>query len=703
MRRAFSRMGVLAASAVLTAGCSGGNDDTGGATAGDGGDHDATRVDGSGSNGPDAGVGQDVGSDAGAAAKDATIDGGDDAGPTGTDAASDSASDGGTDSASDDGGSDAGPACVISGTTYSSGAADPANACESCQPGVTASAWSSVTDGTACGTGGICHTGACVNGCEIGGVYATTNEPDPNDTCQSCQPGTSTSMWSSLADGTGCGNGQVCAGGQCGTQCDIGDAGVVASGAANPGNACQSCQPGTSTSAWSNVANGTSCGAGDVCNAGGCVAECYIGGVFYTANETNPSNVCLSCQPATTTSDWSDVTYGSSCGTGAFCVGGGTCEAGCNIGGAVYGTGQSTNGGCELCQPTTSTTAFTNAADGKTCAVEDILTASTGACSAGTCVPAPSCPTTVKTRCLAATSTTTTSITSSVSSTSSCCASKDLSDGTYYRTYTYGDSSSYADPATVSSFRLDLYLVTVGRFRQAVNAWNLGTKGAYAPPAGSGKHTHLNGGAGLVNVGAPADAGTVYETGWVATDDAKIAPTDANLACGTSATWTTTAGTQETLPINCVNWYEAYAFCIWDGGFLPSEAEWEFAAAGGSRQLEYPWGTAAPGTTNTYAIYGNDYTGNATGIAPVGTASLGRGNSMYDLAGELNEWTLDTYGAYTASTDGANLLLTGAKIAKVVRGGAFDSGVSTLLPPQRVRVSPAGRAVDGGFRCARTP
>ncbi|MGO9835775.1 MAG: SUMF1/EgtB/PvdO family nonheme iron enzyme [Polyangiaceae bacterium] len=37
--------------------------------------------------------------------------------------------------------------------------------------------------------------------------------------------------------------------------------------------------------------------------------------------------------------------------------------------------------------------------------------------------------------------------------------------------------------------------------------------------------------------------------------------------------------------IDCVNWYESYTFCIWDGGFLPSEAEWEYAAGGGSHSL----------------------------------------------------------------------------------------------------------------------
>jgi hypothetical protein len=34
-------------------------------------------------------------------------------------------------------------------------------------------------------------------------------------------------------------------------------------------------------------------------------------------------------------------------------------------------------------------------------------------------------------------------------------------------------------------------------------------------------------------------------------------------------TWTSSPGNNELKPIVCANWYEAYAFCIWDGGFLP--------------------------------------------------------------------------------------------------------------------------------------
>jgi formylglycine-generating enzyme len=292
----------------------------------------------------------------------------------------------------------------------------------------------------------------------------------------------------------------------------------------------------------------------------------------------------------------------------------------------------------------------------------------------------------------------------------SCCTSPQVTGGTYFRTYANSGSgpTGEADPASVSTFRLDKYDVTVGRFRQFVRAWNGGA--GWLPAAGSGKHTHLNDGRGLANSAA---AGT-YETGWVASDDSSVAPTDPNLmACySVDATWTPTAGTQENLPINCVTWQEAYAFCIWDGGFLPSEAEWEYAAAGGSQQREYPWGSTAPGTSSQYAIYGCYYpTGSSisgcmdvVSIAPVGTATLGAGLwGHLDMAGEMFQWTMDWYEAYVdPCTDCAYL---DAASVWVIRGGVFDDDVaSTLLPSFRSdSYSPGTRLNFVGFRCARVP
>jgi sulfatase modifying factor 1 len=308
----------------------------------------------------------------------------------------------------------------------------------------------------------------------------------------------------------------------------------------------------------------------------------------------------------------------------------------------------------------------------------------------------------------------------------SCCTSLQVTGGTYYRTYdptdgenlimlsADGGPTAEADPATVSSFRLDKYDVTVGRFRQFVKAW----KGGWVPAPGSGKHSHLNSGNGLSAIGGG------YEPGWVAPDDVHITPTDTNLAgVGGSFcpgppfnTWTPMAGTHENLPIDCVNWYEAYAFCIWDRGFLPSAAEWEYAAAGGNEQREYPWGATDPGTASAYAIYGCDYPSPAEdesfpiclagvgNLAPVGNAMLGAGLwGQLDLVGNVSQWNVDGYGYYTEPcTDCADFTLQDLNVGRVVHGGSFQDAQGWLTPARYTLGNPQRRD-DIGFRCARTP
>jgi formylglycine-generating enzyme required for sulfatase activity len=297
-----------------------------------------------------------------------------------------------------------------------------------------------------------------------------------------------------------------------------------------------------------------------------------------------------------------------------------------------------------------------------------------------------------------------------------CCASPEVTGGTYYRTYDYGAGPmDEADPATISGFRLDTYDVTVGRFRQFVDAVLPVDGGAgWVPPAGSGKHTHLNGGQGLVDVSA--DAGTVYETGWLASYDGNVAPTTANLTTNcfdnqgyaTYATWTSAPGSQETLPIICMNWFEAYAFCIWDGGFLPSEAEWEYAAAGGSQQRHYPWGTAQPTTANQYANINCSYpTGSPScvglpNIWPVGTAPMGAGLwGQLDLAGNVWQANMDWYAGYVSPcTDCA--YLSPQSGGRQVRGGNYDNSYEDTWT-RNIGWSGTSRFNTYGFRCARVP
>ncbi len=287
----------------------------------------------------------------------------------------------------------------------------------------------------------------------------------------------------------------------------------------------------------------------------------------------------------------------------------------------------------------------------------------------------------------------------------SCCASLEVTGGTYHRTYTNsgGGATGEADPATVSSFRLDKYLVTVGRLRQFVKASN----GGYVPSPGSGKHAHLNGGQGLRATGGG------YEPGWVASDDANLFLTDASLLCSSGySAWTSAPGGHEDLPMNCLTWAAAYAFCIWDGGFLPSEAEWEYAAAGGAEQRPYPWGATAPGTGNRYVIYNCNFpngSGNCTGVinlAAVGTATLGAGRwGQLDLAGDMWEWNLDAYDTYTfvdPCADCANL--TAMPTRRVIRGGDYSIDMPNLLASSRYPGSDStGNGSGNGVRCARIP
>ena len=300
-------------------------------------------------------------------------------------------------------------------------------------------------------------------------------------------------------------------------------------------------------------------------------------------------------------------------------------------------------------------------------------------CSDGACVPPPSCQG-LASNC-------------GPSGNDSCCVSPLVTGGTFYRSYD-GVTSGYtsqAYPATVSDFLLDKYEITVGRFRKFVAAYSQSMTAA-----GAGKNPN-----------------NASDTGWDATWNASLpanatALTTAIQCNATYQTWTpsASAGANEDRPINCINWYEANAFCIWDGGRLPTEAEWNYAAAGGSEQRVYPWGATAPGAIAALAAYGCYYggTGTCTGvsnIAPVGSVSAGNGKyGQADLAGNVWEWTLDWDATY--ATPCANCADTTAATYRVIRGGSFYDGASYLLSSNRYTGSPTYHYGNFGARCARS-
>jgi formylglycine-generating enzyme required for sulfatase activity len=153
-------------------------------------------------------------------------------------------------------------------------------------------------------------------------------------------------------------------------------------------------------------------------------------------------------------------------------------------------------------------------------------------------------------------------------------------------------------------------------------------------------------------------------------------------------------------PVVFVNWQQAEAFCRWDGGRLPSEAEWELAARGPAPSVRiYPWGDNAPDCTRANMGGAGSCVGDTD---VVGRRLLGASVwGAADLAGNVWEWTNDWYDANYYQTSPAldpKGPLTGA--LKVMRGGCFVSGADSLRVSCRKAELPATWAPNVGFRCA---
>ncbi len=269
-----------------------------------------------------------------------------------------------------------------------------------------------------------------------------------------------------------------------------------------------------------------------------------------------------------------------------------------------------------------------------------------------------------------------------------CCASTLVPGGTFMRSTPLTPTVS----ATVSPFRLDNYEVTVGRFRKFA--------AMYRPTmiqAGEGK-----------NPNNPADQG--WDAAWN-TDPNMPANLVSALRCSADTiygTWTALPGNSENKPINCVSWYLAEAFCIWDGGRLPTEAESQFAAAApdqGATRL-YPWGPESP-TDGSRAAYYCNYNNAGTAhvcigiqnIAAVGSFPAGDGKWGHsDLAGNLEEWVQDWYGPNPDQCNNCANFVPSTWHSD--RGGNFR-GLSSFL--QSTARDAGGTSAYTGIRCARNP
>lgn len=243
-------------------------------------------------------------------------------------------------------------------------------------------------------------------------------------------------------------------------------------------------------------------------------------------------------------------------------------------------------------------------------------------------------------------------------------------------------------PAEIRGFHLDQYEVSLGRFLRYLEAY------AGPPPAPSGAHPRI------------------AESGWQAVWDRELPPSAEELlelvACDPEldvaalrqefATASTEPAFLEALgrPMPCLSWFVAFAFCAWDGGRLPTEAEWEYAAAGGSEDRPFPWGSDPEREPASREV-------------PIGSDPFTRGRYGQDgLAGGTLEWVLDWFDERYYFAEGADCRdcanLTPA-LGRGVRGGRDTTCCSRV--DTTFRAAARGLAAPGivspalGTRCAR--
>lgn len=258
-----------------------------------------------------------------------------------------------------------------------------------------------------------------------------------------------------------------------------------------------------------------------------------------------------------------------------------------------------------------------------------------------------------------------------------------IEGGTFQMGSLEGDSDEIlVHDVSVNGFTINKYETTVGEFREFINA------------SGYKTTAETSGGAYVF-----------LDSNWQKKSDAD---------------WENPYFNQnENSPVSCVSWYDAINYCNWlsekegltaayqingnnvnwnknaNGYRLPTEAEWEFAAGGGTENKGYSY--SGSNTLGYVAWIKNNSLNETHPPGEKGGNELG----LFDMSGNVLEWCWDLYGDYP-SIEQDNP--TGAEkgIARIYRGGSWSNNDFFCRITNRTRVAPDRAYANLGFRLVRS-